>query len=207
MDKFEIRRLNLQAVLRTHCNGKAAALADKIGRAPSYVSRMLYPEGKAGKKRIGEDMRNLIEEALALPRGSLDDESSATAERGGALTTEGNAGVKPTLSQIPSHLADVSAGEITLERFDAEERKIIDLYRRSSKDGKMIILGAATVAPKGEAHSLSPARETTLGPINPSEKRVLELYRRADQEGKTVILGAANVAPKDEESNAIGRTD
>jgi len=85
MDKFEIRRLNLLSVIRTHCGGKSAALADKIGRSASYVSRMLYPEGKDGRKRIGEDMKDLIESALVLPKGSLDDEAAAIAEQSGAL--------------------------------------------------------------------------------------------------------------------------
>lgn len=88
MDKFEIRRLNLLTLLRTHCDGKAATLADKIGRSASYVSRMLYVEGKVGKKRIGEDMRDVIEEALALPKGQLDDEAIAVSERDGVATSE-----------------------------------------------------------------------------------------------------------------------
>ncbi len=205
MDKFEIRRLNLQAVLRTHCNGKAAALADKIGGAPSYVSRMLYPEGKRGKKRIGEDMRDRIEDALALPRGYMDDVARAAAEVGASAEAEES--TRPTPSPALSHLVDVSAEGVTIERFDAEELKIVELYRRADKDGRMIIFGAATVAPKGEMLPIPPAGKTTLGPINASEKRVLDLYRRADKEGKAVILGAAMVAPKEDQSDAAGNTD
>jgi phage repressor protein C with HTH and peptisase S24 domain len=88
MDKFEIRRLNLLALLRTHCGGKAATLADKIGRSASYVSRMLYVDGKVGKKRIGEDMRDVIEDALALPKGQLDNEILAVSERDGVVSSE-----------------------------------------------------------------------------------------------------------------------
>lgn len=43
-----------------------------IGRPDNYVSRMLYPEGKKGKKRIAEDMAEVIESAFSLPRGWLD---------------------------------------------------------------------------------------------------------------------------------------
>lgn len=85
MDKYETRRLNLLTLIREHCGGKAAALADKIGRSPSYVSRMLYVEGKEGKKRIGEDMRDIIESALVLERGRLDDEYAAIKERDGIV--------------------------------------------------------------------------------------------------------------------------
>lgn len=71
MDKFEIRRLNLASLMRARCNGSAAELAKKISREPSYVSRMLYEEGRASKKRIGEDMAEVIEQAFNLVKGSL----------------------------------------------------------------------------------------------------------------------------------------
>lgn len=100
MDKFEIRRLNLLALLSTHCGGKAATLADKIGRSASYVSRMLYVDGKAGKKRIGEDMRDVIEDALALPRGQLDSEVLAVSERNGVGAPEVEAPAEATTAPL-----------------------------------------------------------------------------------------------------------
>ena len=46
-------------------------------------------------------------------------------------------------------LADVSPpAETTLERLDAKEKHLLELYRRASRDGKLMIYGAATVAPK-----------------------------------------------------------
>jgi len=54
------------------CNGSNAEFARAIGRDPSYVSRMIYPEGKPGKKRIAEDMVEVIEAAFSLPKGWLD---------------------------------------------------------------------------------------------------------------------------------------
>lgn len=160
MDKFEVRRLNLRAALRTHCGGKAATLADKIERSASYVSRMLYPEGKAGKKRIGEDMRDIIEDALSLERGMLDDQEAAAAESGGLLgapdSGDESAGVAPvgvSIAQQGNGLLNVGpAQETTMERLDANEKRILELYRRATKDGKLMIYGAATVAPK-EAES------------------------------------------------------
>lgn len=74
MDKYEHRRQRLAELRDTKCNGKAVELARAIGREPSYVSRMLYPEGKAGKKRIADDMMEVIEKAFGLPRGWLDQE-------------------------------------------------------------------------------------------------------------------------------------
>lgn len=54
MDKYEKRRLALIRLVAKV--GGQAKLADKLEVNPSYVSRMLYEEGKVGKKRIGEDM-------------------------------------------------------------------------------------------------------------------------------------------------------
>ncbi|CAD6111721.1 putative phage repressor protein CI [Escherichia coli] len=72
MDKYEFRRQQLIKIRDEQCNGKAVNVARKIGREPSYVSRMLYPEGKKGKKRIADDMVELIEESFGLPRGWMD---------------------------------------------------------------------------------------------------------------------------------------
>lgn len=72
MDKYELRRQRLRQLIDDQCGGIAAELAKRIGRDPSYVSRMLYPDGKAGKKRIGDDMVELIETSLGVPRGTLD---------------------------------------------------------------------------------------------------------------------------------------
>jgi len=60
MDKFERRR---QALIRLKEDlgwGAIAKIAAAIGKEPSYVSRMLYPDGKAGRKRIGEDSAELL---------------------------------------------------------------------------------------------------------------------------------------------------
>jgi plasmid maintenance system antidote protein VapI len=49
-------------------------------------------------------------------------------------------------------LVDVSNVEqTTIERLDADEKRVLDLYRAATKDGKMMIFGAASVAPKDEA--------------------------------------------------------
>lgn len=80
MDKYERRRQNLLKIRDSECEGKASLLAERINRAPSYVSRMLYPEGKDGKKRIADDMIEIIEKAFDLPRGWLDSDTVATSD-------------------------------------------------------------------------------------------------------------------------------
>ena len=81
MDKFERRRLRLLKLRDERCGGSGAEVARRIGREPSYVTRMLYPEGKAGKKRIADDMMEIIEKAFELPRGWMDETEYATAEK------------------------------------------------------------------------------------------------------------------------------
>ncbi len=67
MDKYEFRRQRLIELRDSKCNGNAAELSRKIEREPSYVTRMLYPEGKAGRKRIADDMIEIIENAFDVP--------------------------------------------------------------------------------------------------------------------------------------------
>ncbi len=72
MDKYEQRRLRLIQIRDELCGGKAVDVARRIEREPSYVSRMLYEDGKKGKKRIADDMVEVIEKAFSLPRGWMD---------------------------------------------------------------------------------------------------------------------------------------
>lgn len=60
MDKYESRRADLKALVDSLGRGGIAAVASSIGKEPNYVSRMLYPPGKQGRKRIGEDSLDLL---------------------------------------------------------------------------------------------------------------------------------------------------
>lgn len=72
MDKYECRRLKLIELKENFCNGKISELANKLGRSDSYVSRMLYPEGKTGKKRIGDDMVDVITQTFNVSKSWFD---------------------------------------------------------------------------------------------------------------------------------------
>ncbi|PKH20211.1 hypothetical protein CIG19_18845 [Enterobacterales bacterium CwR94] len=72
MDKYEKRRLRLIQLRDDYCNGNGSELARRIDREPSYVSRMLWPEDKKGRKRIADNMIEIIESAFSLPRGWMD---------------------------------------------------------------------------------------------------------------------------------------
>ncbi|CAH0525128.1 S24 family peptidase [Vibrio hippocampi] len=73
MDRYEVRRLNLLRIRKDRFDDKNAMLARAIDREASYVSRMLSPPGNEYKKRISEKMIEIIETALRLPSGYLDD--------------------------------------------------------------------------------------------------------------------------------------
>lgn len=77
MDKYEIRRVRLAELRDTRCGGNTAELSRRLERSPTYVMRMLYPADKAGRKRIADDMIEVIEKAFDLPHGWLDGKTEA----------------------------------------------------------------------------------------------------------------------------------
>ncbi|MDR3353364.1 MAG: hypothetical protein LBO00_10280 [Zoogloeaceae bacterium] len=60
MDKYEKRRATLKGLVDSLGRGGIATVAARIGKEPNYVSRMLYPLGKLGRKRIGEDSMDAL---------------------------------------------------------------------------------------------------------------------------------------------------
>lgn len=72
MNRYEKRRLRLIEIRDLSCKGSIAVLAQRLGKSESYVGRMLWPEGRDGRKRIGENMAEHVEQSLGLPRGFLD---------------------------------------------------------------------------------------------------------------------------------------
>ena len=51
------------------CRGNAAELARKIGKDPTYVSRLFYPIGKKARKSIGLEIMQSCTKAFSLPPG------------------------------------------------------------------------------------------------------------------------------------------
>lgn len=52
--------------------GQKAELSRRSGVDASYISRLLYPEGKKGKKRMAEDMAEILEKSCGLQTGWFD---------------------------------------------------------------------------------------------------------------------------------------
>lgn len=71
MNFTEHWRLRLQELL-TSSGLTQAAFADRIGVSPDYVSRLLYPAEKAGRKNLGVVTMRKITESFELPAGWFD---------------------------------------------------------------------------------------------------------------------------------------
>lgn len=53
---YEQRRLDLKRLIEKMGRGSIAAVAKAIDVEPNYISRVLYPPGKDGKKNIGDEL-------------------------------------------------------------------------------------------------------------------------------------------------------
>lgn len=72
MDIERHRKARLRELVDHCCDRKIADFAKRIGRADSYVGRMLYPPEKAGSKPIGDKLMRVIEHEFGLARAWFD---------------------------------------------------------------------------------------------------------------------------------------
>lgn len=72
MDTQAHRKLRLRELIDHSCDGFISVMAAKIGKADSYVSRMLYSVDKKGTKPVGDKAMLDIEAAFGLERAWLD---------------------------------------------------------------------------------------------------------------------------------------
>lgn len=112
MDKYENRRLALKRLIDTQYDGVVSDFAKAVDMDASYVSRMLYIEGKAGKKRIGEVS---IEKIDHLHPGWLDTNHKTTHQLRGYSShrvdgSAGNVGEKIPLGGRVPIISMVAAG-------------------------------------------------------------------------------------------------
>lgn len=81
MDIKDIRRFRLRKLLLTRFRSKQSALADAIGRSPSYIAR-LFSEKPEHSRNIGESLAREIESLCDLPSGFLDQPLTNVEEAG-----------------------------------------------------------------------------------------------------------------------------
>lgn len=71
MDLYEARRLALLNLIESRFEGNQRAFAIEAQISPSYVNRMLKPEGEKARKRIGDETALKLEARFDLPAGTL----------------------------------------------------------------------------------------------------------------------------------------
>ena len=69
MPDYTNHQLLLMKLRDDFCNRKAAELARKIGKDPTYVSRLFYPNGKKGGKGVGLEIMQACSKAFGLAPG------------------------------------------------------------------------------------------------------------------------------------------
>ena len=108
MNFTEHWRLRLQELLSSS-GLTQAAFADRIGVSPDYVSRLLYPADKAGRKNLGVVTMRKISESFDLPAGWFD------APLGSTIPSKG-------LEQTNNTIAGASSSKPFAGEQDATER-------------------------------------------------------------------------------------
>lgn len=63
---YETRRIALKQMIESMGRGAITQVANRIGVDPSYVSRLLYEDGKKGKKNIGDEIVTKLDEHYPL---------------------------------------------------------------------------------------------------------------------------------------------
>lgn len=128
MDKYERRRQRLLRIKDDECDGNVASLAKRLGKSDSYVHRMLYEEGKAGKKRIGEDSVDSVmrEFGINLDAGE----------------------VQVSVAQVPERAR-------RLQWVDDEEAALLSHYRATDDQGRFTIMTTAEEVPHNSFDELA----------------------------------------------------
>jgi hypothetical protein len=166
----EIRRLNMMVAMGRA--GNAARLAELVSTSPAYLSQIKnrVPDSKSGTpKAMGDELARRIEIAIGEPAGWMDAAHHDIWVAEGIVVAEplepANHAEEKGAHDLPQQanvvspgrtLADASApDETTLERLNGEEKRLLELYRRASKKGRLMIHGAAAVAPQHVETDLS----------------------------------------------------
>ena len=66
------RRARLQEIITAACGGVIRVFAERIGRDPTYISRLLYEAGKAGGRNVGDEIAEATEREFKLVKGWFD---------------------------------------------------------------------------------------------------------------------------------------
>lgn len=109
-DIYEKRRAALDRYIKSLGRGGIARVAERIGRSESYVSRLLYPIGKSGGKRIAD----VIVRALNENVKGWDAEESEAQENESAISTA----AEQLINLIRKHSQDGSLSDPLIQTID-----------------------------------------------------------------------------------------
>ena len=162
---FECRRLKLKELVERFDTQKA--FSEATGIDVSVISRMLYPEGKLGKRNIGEQSVRQIEDALKLARGWMDGISNENSNVSFVGFNE-PAGSYPVISWV-------SAGAWS-EAIEPYHRKSIDRWLETTVEcsensfwldvkGDSMTAPAGLSIPEGMVILVDPEVEATNGKL------------------------------------------
>lgn len=170
MDRYEVRRAALKRLVDSLGRGGRAEVARAINREASYVSRMLYPPGKDGRKRMGEDLVELLtkaypqwlDPAAEAPASTTTLPAAAararveTAARAGYVRIAAPPGAGSVLACI-----EMSAAEVTRRIGFTPEPGRLQLHAHTGPamrpvldDGDGVLVDTAVRAFAGDAHYL-----------------------------------------------------
>lgn len=121
MDKYERRRQRVLELIKLRFDGLQARFAEAISRDANYVSRMLYPPTKPGRKRIAEDMRDTIERACHLTPGWLDMDPGTPVIIDGEMEVS-----EPRAAYSPAHWPFLKISRPEWETLTQSERTVIE---------------------------------------------------------------------------------
>lgn len=111
MDIREVRRHNLRKLMDEKfgvgARGAQSRMAELIGKPQNMLSRLLADPDRPGAKTIGEDLARSIEQALGVPRYSLDQH-----EIGASHDQESNVEPGPPITTAPRRIEIMGTAQL-----------------------------------------------------------------------------------------------
>lgn len=187
MSDNEFRQKQLLAIRDRFCDGVDARLAEKIGREPSYVSRLFYPPGKAGAKNIGMTITDACSAAFPLPPAYWDASLSGRTAYGQMLTGPRlGAAIRAAIE-----MKGITQRELALH-FGVRAPSIQDWLKHGTigKDKLQRLWSYFSDVVGPEHWGLDPTSERHLAAspvLSLDEIKLIDAYRRCGEKGREAV--------------------
>ena len=134
LERYEKRRLKLEKLIYDFCKGNNAELARRLGKEPSYINRLLYPEGKKQKKNIGDEFMNEVIDEFNFPEDWWINDSIEEKETNDKLLQETIGRTRGTLTCAESERIKEFLSLPTQQQIDALENEKSKNLKSSEKN-------------------------------------------------------------------------